>query len=388
MIRIGIVVQRYGQDVVGGAETLARDVAERLQRVGFDVTVFTTTAMDYISWKNQYSAGETILKGVRILRYQVEKERHIEEFNQLSDKFFQSPPAERHEQQWIIEQGPYCPQLIDALSENRQKIDCFIFFTYLYYPTIEGLKVVKKPSILFPTAHDEAPIYMQAVAEMFKKPDCLCFLTESEMKLVERLFQPAAVMNLLRTGMMISDHADETQFRKKFGLVAPYVLYAGRIEKGKGVDVVFSGYAQLERQHLLNLVLIGKLLMPLPKNEGIHYLGFVSEAEKLAAFKGARFSIQPSPMESLSITTLESFSQKTPVLVNRQSLVLDEHIRLSGGGLGYQSQAEFIDQALCLLENSSLRKQMGQAGYAYVKKYFSWEVVILALKQQILQLIK
>ena len=40
MISIGIVVQRYGNEVIGGAETLARNVAERLIRQGFRVDRF------------------------------------------------------------------------------------------------------------------------------------------------------------------------------------------------------------------------------------------------------------------------------------------------------------------------------------------------------------
>ena len=57
MISIGIVVQRYGNDVIGGAETLARNVAERMLRQGFRVTVFTTCARDYLTWRNEYAAG-------------------------------------------------------------------------------------------------------------------------------------------------------------------------------------------------------------------------------------------------------------------------------------------------------------------------------------------
>jgi hypothetical protein len=42
--RIGIIVQRYGEEVNGGAEALARWLAERLARAA-DVHVFTTCAL-------------------------------------------------------------------------------------------------------------------------------------------------------------------------------------------------------------------------------------------------------------------------------------------------------------------------------------------------------
>ncbi|MCP4153541.1 MAG: glycosyltransferase family 4 protein, partial [bacterium] len=236
MIRVGIVVQRYGKDVVGGAETLARDVAERLNASGFDVTVFTTTAKDYITWKNEYKPGDSILKGVAIKRYIVEKERDIESFNTFSDAFFQQDPAGRDEAKWIEDQGPYCPALIEGLREEQKNIDVFLFCTYLYYPTIEGLKVVDKPAVLFPTAHDEAPIYMNLMNDVFKRPEAIFFLTRAEMNFVKKKFNPPNKQKLVRSGMQINDKIDDSLFKRNFLQFTPYFLYVGRIEKGKGLE--------------------------------------------------------------------------------------------------------------------------------------------------------
>ncbi len=387
MIKIGVVVQRYGQEVVGGAETLAREVAERLNAGGFDVTVFTTTAIDYITWKNHYPAGESILKGVMIKRFPVERERDIAAFNAHSDVFFNTDPEDRDEMAWIVEQGPYSPELIQGLRAEQEQVDIFLFFTYLYYPTVEGVKVIEKPVVLFPTAHDEPPIHLELMKTVFGRPQALFFLTGAEMEMVKKLFQPRNKPVLVRTGMDIEEHVDDTLFRRKYLQFLPYMLYAGRIERGKGLETVFAAYRSLRRQRLVDLVLIGKKLMDIPEVDGLKYIGYVSEEEKLSAFKGAVLSVQPSPLESLSITTLESFSQQTPVLVNRQSAVLMEHIELSGGGLAYDSEGDFLEKAKKLYDGRSLKRKMGQDGYRYVKQNFSWQVVMENIKTQLRELV-
>ena len=50
--RLAFVVPRYGADVVGGAETLVRGLAEHLAAPGSAVEVLTTCARDHLSWKN------------------------------------------------------------------------------------------------------------------------------------------------------------------------------------------------------------------------------------------------------------------------------------------------------------------------------------------------
>lgn len=390
MIRVGIVVQRYGADIVGGAETLARDIAERLNAAECDVTVFTTTAKDYVTWKNYYPAGESILKGVRLKRFPVEEQREIESFNELSGILFnpQYSASTQEEAEWIRRQGPYCPSLITGLQENQEEIDIFFFVTYLYYPTIEGLKVVGKPAVLFPTAHDEAPIYLELMKPVFRRPDALFFLTGAEMDFVKTRFTPSNITALIRTGTDMCGDIDKNLFQGKFLQYAPYILYAGRIEKGKGLEVAFDAFREIRRRRLIDFVLMGKKLMDLPEIEGLKYVGFVTEGEKLSAFNGAVASIQPSPLESLSITTLESFSQRTPVLVNRQSHVLQEHIDLSGGGFSYNDRDQFIQHFYTLYDDRKLRKRMGGKGYNYVRKYFSWDVVIKKIKEELDRLIK
>ncbi|MFC2155739.1 glycosyltransferase family 4 protein [Acidobacteriota bacterium] len=380
MLRVGIVVQRYGKEVVGGAEILAKDIAERLNASGADVTIFTTTAKEYITWENFYQPGNSILKGVQIKRFPVEKQRDIKNFNRYSQTFFNADPEEREEMKWIIEQGPYSPALIEGISGAQADFDLFLFFTYLYYTTIAGMKVVEKPVVLFPTAHDEPPIYLSLMKEVFRRPEAILFLTGAEKQFVTKTFDPPGIPELVRIGMDINNNIDENLFRRKHLQFAPYFLYAGRIEKGKGLELVFEAYGQVRKSRLIDFVLLGKKLMDIPEIQGLKYLGYVSEEEKLAAFKGAVFSVQPLPLESLSITTLESFSQKTPVLVNKQCAVLQEHIDISGGGLSFENIDEFKQHFHTLYDNRKKSKKMGIKGFRYVEAYYAWEVVIDKIK--------
>lgn len=387
MKKVGIVVQRYGNEVVGGAETLARNVAERLNANGFDVTVFTTAACDYVTWRNVYPPGESILRGVVIKRFRVDRERDIDRFNRYSREFFSTPAKTRDEGRWIFEQGPVVPELVAALKKEQEGYDVFLFFTYLYYTTVQGMPVIEKPIILFPTAHDEPPIYLESMKGVFQRPDALFFLSAAEMEFVMKQFNPAKEMRLVRSGIDIQMPGRKDCFRDNFLLFAPFILYAGRMEKGKGLETVFHAFDVIKKKRLVDLVLIGRQLMDIPRTPGVRYLGYVSESEKASAFHHAVLSVQPSSLESLSITTLESFSQRTPVLVNRKSAVLKEHVDLSGGGLAYDGENEFIDRFLQIYDHPLFRNRLGENGYRYLKKYYSWDVVMKEIRRGIEQFI-
>src|SRR5437870_1907658 len=70
-MKLGFVVPRYGMSVVGGAETLCRQYAERLSARGHHVEVFSTCARDHFTWKNEESQSEEYLHGIEVHRYPV-----------------------------------------------------------------------------------------------------------------------------------------------------------------------------------------------------------------------------------------------------------------------------------------------------------------------------
>lgn len=249
------------------------------------------------------------------------------------------------------------------------------------------MKVIEKPAVLFPTAHDELPIHMNIMKDVFQRPDSIFFLTGAEMEFVQKKFNPQKGKELIRTGVSISNEFKRGLFRSKFAQFFPYILYAGRIEAGKGLETVFNAFKEIRKNKLLDLVLIGKKLMDIPNYDGIKYLGYISEEEKLDAFADAILSIQPSPYESLSFTTLESFSQKTPVLVNRVSEVLFEHVNLSGGGLSYENEEQFIKNFEKMYNNKKLRREMGDNGYKYLISNFEWHIVINKIENALKKLV-
>jgi glycosyltransferase involved in cell wall biosynthesis len=377
-MKIGLVVQRYGQDVIGGSELLCRMMAEKLAQTGFDCTVITTTARDYITWKNEYPSGDFILNGVNIKRFPVEKERDIDSFNKYSEWIFKHEHSKDDEMDWIERQGPVCPEMMEYLGEDEGSFDLFIFFTYLYYNTFWGIRKVQGKKILVPTAHDEPPLYLNTMKPVFSLPQGMIFNTPAEKRLVEEHFTLGEkCVETAGVGMDIPGESDLVDFAARYGLEKPYILYAGRIEKGKGCLEMINCFLESRKQLPgISLVLIGKKLMELPQHEDIRYLGYVSQQEKNAAMAGALTTIHPSRLESLCMAALESMAVRTPVAVQGHCELLVEHCRGSRAGLWFCDCREFAESVRLLQTDERLRTRMGDNGRAYVTNRYSWGAIL------------
>jgi glycosyltransferase involved in cell wall biosynthesis len=375
-VKIAFIVQRFGREILGGSETLARQLAERLSR-RHDITVLTTTAKDYITWKNELPPGEDKARGIQLIRFPVEGERDLEEFNRFSEQIYKGQPTREQELEWLRRQGPVVPELIEYLKKEQETFDLLVFFTYLYYPTYYGLQVAPEKSVLVPTAHDEPPLKLGIYREMFQLPSSLLFNTEAEELLVlERFPVHKKMRETVGMGMELLDQPDVHAFRNKHAIPGKYLLYAGRIDAGKGLEELFRYFQFYKEENPgsgnLQLILIGKLGMKLPADPSIRYIGFVDEGDKLSAMAGATAVVQPSRMESFSIVTLEAFSVGTPVIANAQSRVLADHCRKANAGLYYGDFEEFEEISTLLLNDRNLARSLGRNGQTYVKDNYGW----------------
>jgi len=388
MRRIAIIVQRCGEEVVGGSEGYAFQMGKILSDI-FNIDILTTTAKDYETWSNYYKEGiEEISNALKIFRFKVDFEREIywHELNRILfknlflDRFSNLDQTDKNkflmmlehspiglQEEWIKFQGPYSSALFKYINENKNNYDLFILMTYLYPTTYFGIDKVENKEKIFiiPTFHDEPPAYLNIFGKYSTYK--FLFLSMAEKRLASRIFKSDLLSEVIGLGM--EDKFNKIDDNNKDGR---YILYAGRLDSAKGVEVLCNYFERFSKKYPdIKLYTIGDGPLKHYKHKSIEYLGFLSEEEKLSLMRGALAFVHPSAYESLGIVLLEAFMMGTPVLVNSRSEVLNDHIVNSDGGYSYSSYEEFEKYLSELIENKPLRNKLGKnARQYYLNNYF------------------
>jgi glycosyltransferase involved in cell wall biosynthesis len=374
--RIALVVHRYGPEVGGGAETLARLIAELLNET-CDVTVLTTCALDYVTWADHYPSGESLVNGVRVLRFPVLRPRDPQAFEHLSIRAYEKPENLELGRQWMEAQGPVAPELLEHLEASGGDYDAVVFMTYLYATTALGLPLAADRSVLVPTVHDEPPLRLKIFDEVFASARALVFSTPEEQELAEDRFGVAPERcRVVRVGVDDPPAADPKRFADAHGLTRPYALYVGRLDASKGIDALLEdhGAYRAATPHGVDLVVVGRGTLD-DRAEWLHVTGFVSEQAKHDAIAGAAVVVVPSPYESLSFALLEAWSHARPTLANARSPVLVGQSRRSGGGLWYRDGDEYAVMLGLLAGAPPLASAIGRQGRRHVLTTYSWSRV-------------
>lgn len=170
------------------------------------------------------------------------------------------------------------------------------------------------------------------------------------------------------------------------------ILYLGRLNFKKGLDILSSAFAKVARRRDdAHLVLSG------PDNEGygekvrnwLHregvfdratFTGMLTGEDKLSILQDADVFALPSYSENFGISVVEAMACGVPVVISDKVNIWREVVAGGAGRVVPCNADRFAEIILDLLDNPEMAKQMGRKGKALVKERFQWSDVALALE--------
>jgi glycosyltransferase involved in cell wall biosynthesis len=381
-MKLACVVHRYGPQATGGSEAHCRAVAQHLAE-HHDVTVLTSCATDYVTWRNALPAGESSDGAVRVLRFPVDTPRHLNLFRELSELVFAERASDEEQREWFRANGPSVPGLLAHLERHGRDYDRVLFWSFRYAPTWFGLPLVADRAILVPTAEDDDLMRTSTrLGPFFAQPRAYLFLTPEERDLVAaRCDGPLPPFEIIGSGLDASTRVPSRTALDRLGLPQDFLLYLGRVDKNKGSDRLVEAYLRYCEQTPAGtvpvpLVLAGPVVLPLSPHPHIRTLGFVDDATREALLAHALALVMPSPYESLSLVLLEAWNHGTPVLVNGRCQPLRGQVRRANGGLFYDLPEEFVEAVRYLVAERHVARKLGANGLDYVDSEYRWPLVM------------
>jgi glycosyltransferase involved in cell wall biosynthesis len=377
-VKLAVVVQRYGADINGGAELHARYLAERLAQHA-SVEVVTTCARDYVTWRNELAPGTETINGLTVRRFPVAREREPLEFGRRSHRVFDQTHSIADELSWLQSEGPTSPALLAYLSRSAPSFDYVLLFSYRYHHAWHGARRLASRAILVPTAERDPAIGLSIFGPTFRGVRAIMYNSHEERAMIHAATRnenvPGVVVGI---GSEVPSRTDAGGFRKRYGIDRPFAIYVGRIDQNKGCAELFDYFQRyaMTFPRGLDLVLIGKPIIPVPAHHRIHHLGFLPDDDKFDALAAADLLIMPSYFESLSMVALEAWAIGRPVLANGRCDVLKGQCIRSGAGLYYESYPEFAETLYALESNGPLNARLGANGRDYFLRHYSWPVIV------------
>jgi D-inositol-3-phosphate glycosyltransferase len=164
---------------------------------------------------------------------------------------------------------------------------------------------------------------------------------------------------------------------------ARVILFVGRIEPLKGVDLLVAAAAELRDIDNLRAVIIGGDVSALPEIERLRaqarhlgierrvvFLGAVEHAQLPSYYSAADVCVVPSFYESFGLAAIESMACGTPVVASKVGGLADTIIDGVTGFLVWPLEAAtFAERLRRLLTHDDLRQSFSEAGQNAVERY-------------------
>ena len=291
---------------------------------------------------------------------------------------------------YFYEHFTFSPQLFFSILKeikNYSLVHITAFWNFPVFSASLTSLVFKKPFIISPRGvlYNEAisikselmkKIYFKLVANHYlNSATAIHFTSENEKDNVSDFFRFKNRSFIIPNGINLDLYRqlpDRNLFKKKHKILEgkKYILYLGRINKQKGIDILLKAFkevAKLDKD--MFLVIAG------PDNDGyklniqneienlhladrILFAGMLVGDEKIQAYAGAEIFILPSYFENFGMVVVEAMACNTPVIITNKVGIYKD-VQAYNAGLVVEPKSENIYEGIKnLLLNPDLYNQV------------------------------
>ena len=164
------------------------------------------------------------------------------------------------------------------------------------------------------------------------------------------------------------------------------LIFLGRLTPEKGWNFTLKHLEQI-LQHIdknkVAFLIVGdgelkdKIADKMKETPCFHLFGRVAPDDVPALLINSDIHVTTSEKETRGLTVLEAFTASIPVLAPRSEGIV-ENIESGNNGFLYNPGdiTDFIDKLQTLIEDSNLRRQMGERGRVSINNKYTWDVAI------------
>lgn len=339
----------------GGAEVYVHEIAKRLVKRGYKVSVFCGNDGD--------CARNQVIDGVQMIRRGGFYTVYVWAFLYYVLRF----------------RG-----LFDVVIDSENGIP---FFTPLFVgrPVIRIVyhvhQEVFRNNLIFPLAR-LAMFLESTVAPLVYHQAKVITISESSKKELEKM----GFKKLTKQIEIVKPGVDLAKFHKMKKTTKPSILYLGRLKPYKSVDTILHAMSSLiEQIPNIEFVIAGdgesrleleQLSEKLKLRKYVKFLGRVSDQQRSELMAKAWVVVQPSQIEGWGITNIEANASGTPVVAadvpGLRDSVMNPH---TGFLVEWGSTKQFAQKINSILKDAVLRKKL-ETGALDWSTQFSWETSV------------
>lgn len=168
------------------------------------------------------------------------------------------------------------------------------------------------------------------------------------------------------------------EFKKRFRLTKPYILYVGALKPHKNIPVLLTAYAHSRYKRECDLVLVGEaperypqianLAAALGLENHLKTLGKISQRDLRCAYQCASMLVFPSLYEGFGSPLVEAMASGIPIIGARSTVIPEI---LGDAGLLFEptDAFELAEKIDILLSDVELQKVLRDKGTQQVKKF-------------------